>query len=481
MSARPSRRVFLKSGASIAVGAPALLSSAAFAQNPTAADAELTRVEAARRILLKGGVVLTLDPDLGDFAQADLLIEDGRIAEIRSEIAVSDEAIMVVDAANRIVIPGFVDTHHHFYQGILRNILPNGLIDPDYNRDVNATLTPAYLPPDAYAGVLVTALGMINNGTTTAIDTSQVNHTPEHSDAAIAAHRESGLRVVYAYARGAGPDAQYPQDLYRLRQTYFNSDDQLLTLALTANLNTDLFSFAREAGVSAVCHGINGPNEPMLMELGRAGFLRPGDVYLHCSHLSAQAWRLIRDSGGGVALSVPTEMTMGHGMPAIQDALDNGVRPSLSSDLTVAMSQDSFTQMRATLTLQRLLLLQRARNGEQNLPPLLTCREVLEFATIEGARCTGLEDKIGTLTPGKEADIVLLKADQLDVWPLNNAPGTVVNMMNPSHVDTVFIAGRAKKWRGGLTGVDLSRVLELAEDARDGVVQRAGFERNLLG
>ncbi len=481
MSARPSRRVFLKSGASIAVGAPALLSSAAFAQNLTAADAELTRVEAARRILLKGGVVLTLDPDLGDFAQADLLIEDGRIAEIRSEIAVSDEAIVVVDAANRIVIPGFVDTHHHFYQGILRNILPNGLIDPDYNRDVNATLTPAYLPPDAYAGVLVTALGMINNGTTTAIDTSQVNHTPEHSDAAIAAHRESGLRVVYAYARGAGPDAQYPQDLYRLRQTYFNSDDQLLTLALTANLNTDLFSFAREAGVSAVCHGINGPNEPMLMELGRAGFLRPGDVYLHCSHLSAQAWRLIRDSGGGVALSVPTEMTMGHGMPAIQDALDNGVRPSLSSDLTVAMSQDSFTQMRATLTLQRLLLLQRARNGEQNLPPLLTCREVLEFATIEGARCTGLEDKIGTLTPGKEADIVLLKADQLDVWPLNNAPGTVVNMMNPSHVDTVFIAGRAKKWRGGLTGVDLSRVLELAEDARDGVVQRAGFERNLLG
>ena len=481
MSARPSRRVFLKSGASIAVGAPALLSSAAFAQNPTAADAELTRVEAARRILLKGGVVLTLDPDLGDFAQADLLIEDGRIAEIRPEIAVSDEAIVVVDAANRIVIPGFVDTHHHFYQGILRNILPNGLIDPDYNRDVNATLTPAYLPPDAYAGVLVTALGMINNGTTTAIDTSQVNHTPEHSDAAIAAHRESGLRVVYAYARGAGPDAQYPQDLYRLRQTYFNSGDQLLTLALTANLNTDLFSFAREAGVSAVCHGINGPNEPMLMELGRAGFLRPGDVYLHCSHLSAQAWRLIRDSGGGVALSVPTEMTMGHGMPAIQDALDNGVRPSLSSDLTVAMSQDSFTQMRATLTLQRLLLLQRARNGEQNLPPLLTCREVLEFATIEGARCTGLEDKIGTLTPGKEADIVLLKADQLDVWPLNNAPGTVVNMMNPSHVDTVFIAGRAKKWRGGLTGVDLPRVLELAEDARDGVVQRAGFERNLLG
>jgi 5-methylthioadenosine/S-adenosylhomocysteine deaminase len=145
------------------------------------------------------------------------------------------------------------------------------------------------------------------------------------------------------------------------------------------------------------------------------------------------------------------------------------------------MAQDSFTQMRAALTLQRLLVLQRARNGEQNPPPLLTCREVLEFATIEGARCAGLEAKCGTLTPGKDADIVMLKANQMDVWPLNNAPGTVVNMMNPSHVDTVFIAGRAKKWRGALTGINIPNVLRQAEEARDGVVLRAGVERNLLG
>jgi 5-methylthioadenosine/S-adenosylhomocysteine deaminase len=145
------------------------------------------------------------------------------------------------------------------------------------------------------------------------------------------------------------------------------------------------------------------------------------------------------------------------------------------------MAQDPFTLMRSAFTLQRLLLLQRARKGEQNLPPLLTCRDVLEFATIEGARCAGLESKVGTLTPGKEADIVMLAADRLNVWPLNNAPGAVVNVMNPSHVDTVFIAGKVKKWRGTLVGVDAPRVLRLVAEARDAVVRRAGFRMNLLG
>ena len=137
--------------------------------------------------------------------------------------------------------------------------------------------------------------------------------------------------------------------------------------------------------------------------------------------------------------------------------------------------------MRSGFTLQRLLVLQRARRGEPNLPPLLTCRDVLEFATIEGARCAGLDHKVGTLTPGKEADIVMLAADRLNVWPLNNAAGLVVNLMNPMNVETVFIAGKVKKWRGSLTGVDGPRVLRLAEEARDGVLRRADFPMNLLG
>jgi 5-methylthioadenosine/S-adenosylhomocysteine deaminase len=481
-----SRRDFLKSSTGLAAAAaatPMLAPHEAFAQVAGAgnSDAELARAQGARRVLLKGGVVLTLDPRVGDFAQADVLIEDGKIREVRPNIAVSSDTVVVIDAANRILIPGFVDTHSHSYQGLLRNILVSGLLNPDYNRDIQMTLTPAYQAADAYAGILVTALGMIDMGTTAVVDISQVSHTPEHSDACIRALQDSGIRAVYAYHRGAGPAAQYPQDIKRLQRTYFSSKDQLLTLALTANLNANVFTLAREVGVPVVQHLVGNDLSPQLLELARAGLLRPGDEYIHCLGINDAAWRLIKDTGGQVSICAPIDMAMGHGLPAIQEALDHGLRPSLSSDHGVAIAQDFFTVMRSTYTLQRLLVLQRARKGEQNLPPLLTCRDMLEFATIAGARCANIDSKAGTLTPGKEADIVMLRADRLDVWPLNNAPMTVVNLMNPSHVDTVFIAGKVKKWRGGLVGVDVARVLRLVEEARDGVVRRAGFQMNLLG
>ena len=147
-----SRRDFLKSGAGLAAGAAAapMLGASALAQG--GADAELARVLAGRRVLLKGGVVLSLDRQVGDFARADVLIEDGKIREVRPDIAAADA--VVVDATNHIVVPGFIDTHHHFYQGILRNILSNGLLNPDYQRDIAGTLTAAYQPA-VYAGELV--------------------------------------------------------------------------------------------------------------------------------------------------------------------------------------------------------------------------------------------------------------------------------------------------------------------------------------
>jgi 5-methylthioadenosine/S-adenosylhomocysteine deaminase len=483
-AAQSSRRGFLKAGAGLAAGgAAAQMSPRALAQGAVAtdADAELRRLQTQRRILIKGGVVLTLDRRIGDFAQADVLIEDGKIREVRPNITVSADAAAVIDASNRIVIPGFIDTHSHSYQGLLRNIMPNGLLSPDYNRDVQSTLTPVYEPDDAYAGELVTALGMIDMGTTAIVDLSQVSHTPEHSDACIRALQDAGIRAVFAYHRGAGPRARYPQDIVRLQRTYFSSKDQLLTLALTTGLDAKLYALAREVGVQAVLHLVGKDLSGPLLELGRAGLLRPGDEYIHCLGLNDAAWRLIKDTGGRVSLCTQIDMAMGHGTPTIQDALDHGIRPSLSSDHGVEIAQDFFTVMRSTFTFQRNQLFQRARNGEQNLPPLLSCRELLEFATIEGARCANIDSKVGTLTPGKEADILLLTADRLNIWPLNNAPGVVVNMMNPGNVDAVFIAGKVKKWRGNLVGVNVPRVLRLVQDARDGVMRRAGFTMNLLG
>jgi cytosine/adenosine deaminase-related metal-dependent hydrolase len=477
-----SRRRFLAASAALAAGGAgaAIPTAPVHAQGADAADRELTRLQVASRILLKGGVVLTLDRQIGDFIRADVLIDSSRIAEVRPNIAVSDDT-MVVDTERRIIIPGFIDTQSHSYQGLLRNILTNGAVDPDYNRDIQETLTPAYQPADAHAGVLVTALGFIDNGTTTIVDLSQVSHTPEHSDACVHALKESGIRAVFAFHRGAGPAAQYPQDITRLQRTYFSSTDQLLTLALTAPLDPKVLAFAREVGVPAVLNLAGKDAAARLLEVAHAGLIRPGDEYLHCTQANDDVWRLIKDTGGHVSLATQTEMAMGQGTPAIQPALDHGVRPSLSSDHAATMNQDVFSIMRATFTLQHLQIFQRAARGEQNLPPRLTPREVLEFVTIEGARCANLETRIGTLTPGKQADVVMLRTDRLTVWPLNNAPGMVVNQMNPSHVDTVFIAGKVRKWRGSLVGIDSTRILQLVEEARDAVVRRAGFQMNVLG
>src|ERR1700730_7119129 len=174
-----SRRAVLKAGPGLAAGGAVaqVPPGSALAQGvgATDADAELRRLQAQRRILIKGGVVLTLDRRIGDFTHADVLIEDGKIREVRPNIAVSADAAAVIDASNRIVIPGLKSTDSHSYQGLLRNIMPNGLLSPDYNRDVQNTLTPAYGPEDAYAGELITALGMIEMGTTTIVDISQVS------------------------------------------------------------------------------------------------------------------------------------------------------------------------------------------------------------------------------------------------------------------------------------------------------------------
>ena len=477
-----SRRALLKAGAGLA--AAGAWPATASAQGGQGTDPELARLQSQRRILLKGGVVLTMDPQIGHFANADVLIEDGKIREVRPGIAVSDAA--TVDASNRMVIPGFIDTHSHSYQGILRNILSNGRVDPDYNRDIIGKITPAYTPQDAYVGMLATALGMIDMGTTGAVDVSQVNNSPEHSDALIKALQDAGIRAVFGYSAGsAGAGMQHPQDIARIKRTYFSSKDQLLTLALGIGPDPKMFQVARDNDVPVVAHLRNTlpqrDDGARVKALSQAGLLRPGDEFIHLLHMPAEPLKLIKDSGCHVSLSTAIEMTMGHGIPAIQNVLDVGLQPSLSSDHAVTLASDMFSMMRTTGVVQRYGVYERERANAQSAPKLLTCREILEFGTVNGARCANFDGKVGTLTPGKEADFLMLKADSIDAWPLNNAYGAVVNLMGPAHVETVFVAGRVKKWRGNLVGVDLPRVLRSMQEARDGVLRRANFPMDLFG
>ena len=461
----------------------ALLTSAAAVLASTALEGIARPAVAQRgpvRTLIKGGVVLSYDPAVGDFARADVLIEDRRIAAVRPDIS-ADAA--VIDASRMIVLPGFIDTHHHFYQSALRNVLPNGVL-ADYFRDISGAATNHYRPEDAYIGNLIGALRSLDAGITTITDLSQVSNTPEHSDALIKGLTESGIRAIYAYSRGSGPGAKYPDDVERLQKTYFSSADQLVTLALGTAVNKEQWLLARRLGLRIFTHVVGGNNRGLgpedVVKLGDEGLMGPDNVYIHFTNATNDQMRRIKDTGGWLSIACPIEMAMRHGMPPIQQALDAGIRPSLSSDVETTMAADMFTQMRSVFILQRALLNDRSIRGEKDLPPLLNARDVIEFATLQGARADAMEAKVGTLTPGKEADIVMLRTDLPNTLPFNNAYGAVVTAMDTSNVDTVMVAGKVVKRAGKLVGVDLDRVGREAAASRDYLVGKLGWPRSVI-
>jgi 5-methylthioadenosine/S-adenosylhomocysteine deaminase len=487
-----SRRQFLAMGAvSIGAAASSSTSAPAPAQGRAGPD-EMPRDSGAegRRYLLKGGAVLSMDPKVGDFARGDVLVQGKKIVAVGPELDATDAAI--IDATGTVVMPGFVDTHHHQFQTALRSFLSEGLLADDgqphgkknYLSLILGQLTPVYRPEDVYIGELFASLSQLDAGVTTVIDTSQVNHTPEHSDAAIRALRESGRRARYAYSSGMGSGSAYPRDILRLQKQYFSSSDQLLTLAMGAELYGGVreeWALARKIGVPIVSHLVGGfGNSRVLEKLNREGLIKSDNEFLHATGLSEASWKVIVETGAGISIAAPIELTMRHGMPPLQTALDHGVQPSLSSDVECTMTADFFTLMRTVYTLQRGLIHERSLNGESQLPKLLTCRDVIRFATVEGARVAHLSQKIGSLTPGKEADIILLRTDAINVAPLNNVPGAIVTLMERGNVDTVIVAGRIRKWRGALVDVDLGRLRSEIEASRDYLFKKARIRRELF-
>jgi 5-methylthioadenosine/S-adenosylhomocysteine deaminase len=478
-----SRRDFLCTAAVGAAAAPALatgvVGSAQAQQAPSGATAP------GRAILIKGGTVLTLDRAVGDFEQADVLIENGKISAVRPGIDAANAE--VIDASNTIVMPGFVDTHRHMWQGFLRNVLPDGSLE-DYRNLIQRTFGAKLTPDDVYVADLLSALGAIDAGVTTVLDWSHIHNTPEHSDAVIKGLMESGVRAVFAYGNPQNATGRYweetghkfPGDIARLRKQYFSTDDQLVTLYMAApsaspELVLESFKAARDVGARITIHvGVGEFGRSALLEkLNAAGALKSDTTYVHCCTLNDTEWKLIKDTGGTISIASYVETLMGHGNPPVQKAIDIGIRPSLSVDVETSVPNDFFQQMRTVFSLQKNEVWARRLAGDKNPPKFVTVREVLEFATVEGARANGLERKVGTLTPGKEADVILLRTDRLNVLPMNNAVGAVVTSMNSGNVDTVLIGGKVMKRNGQLVGVDFARLVRLGNEARERAYRNA--------
>jgi 5-methylthioadenosine/S-adenosylhomocysteine deaminase len=438
------------------------------------------RVVPSGRKLITGGTILSIDPSIGDLPTGDVLVEGDRIVEVAPNIDVGDAE--VIDATGMIVLPGFVDTHRHIWEGLLRNIGTDVPLEgrTSYISHVLHKLAPAHRPQDAYVGDLISALGAIDAGVTTLLDWSHIQGSPEHTDAVVQALTDSGMRAVFAYGFpwwGKWEERQ-PSWFVRAATEHFSSRDQRLTLALAApgpeftdfEVSRDHWKLAREAGARLSVHvGVGSYGmDRKVQEMGEAGLLGPDTTYIHCTTLSDTEIQMIVDTGGTVSLASPVEMMMGHGMPPIQKFLDRGLRPSLSVDVETNVPSDMFNQMRSVLALQRVIA---QRDGKEPVG----ARDVLEMATIEGAKANGLEAVTGSLTPGKQADLVLLRTDLLNVTPLNDPATAVVTGMDTSNVDTVMVAGHVLKRRGELLHVDWDAVKRMVEDSRDFVIDKSGF------
>jgi cytosine/adenosine deaminase-related metal-dependent hydrolase/ribose/xylose/arabinose/galactoside ABC-type transport system permease subunit len=433
------------------------------------------------RTLIRGGTVLSLDPSVGDFTNADVLIDGGEIVQIGPGLAAADAE--VIDASGMIVMPGFVDSHRHIWEGLLRNIGTDVPLEgrSSYISFVLHKLAPAFRAEDAYIGDLISALGAIDAGITTLLDWSHIQGSPAHTDAVVQALRDSGLRAVFAYGFpwwGKWEERQ-PSWFVRAASEHFSTKDQMLTLALAApgpeftdfEVTRDHWKLARETGARITTHvGVGSYGQDgKVQEMGEAGLLGPDTTYIHCTTLNDTEIQMIVDTGGTVSLASPVEMMMGHGMPPIQKFLDRGLRPSLSVDVETNVPSDMFNQMRSVLALQRA---SATAHGKTPLPTT----EVLACATIEGARANGLDSKVGTLTPGKRADLIMLRTDRINVTPLNHPATAVVAGMDTGNVDTVLIDGRVMKRHGQLLHVDWPAVKRMAAESRDHVIAKSGFK-----
>jgi cytosine/adenosine deaminase-related metal-dependent hydrolase/ribose/xylose/arabinose/galactoside ABC-type transport system permease subunit len=439
------------------------------------------RVVPTGRTLIRGGTVLSLDPQIGDLTRGDVLVEGDRIVAVGP--ALSNGEVEVIDATDMIVMPGFVDSHRHIWEGLLRNIGTDVPLEgrTSYISFVLHKLAPAFRPEDAYVGNLVSALGAIDAGITTLLDWSHIQGSPAHTDAVIQALNDSGLRAVFAYGFpwwGKWEERQ-PSWFVRAATEHFSTKDQKLTLALAApgpeftdfEVTRDHWKLARETDARITTHvGVGSYGQDgKVQEFGEGGLLGPDTTYIHCTTLNDTEIQMIVDTGGTVSLASPVEMMMGHGMPPIQKFLDRGLRPSLSVDVETNVPGDMFNQMRSVLGLQRAIA------SAQGKTPV-AAREVLEYATVEGARANGLDAKVGTLTPGKQADLIMLRTDRINVTPLNDPATAVVTGMDTGNVDTVLIAGRVMKRHGRLLHVDWPAVRRMAAESRDYVVAKSGFK-----
>ena len=469
----PNRRAFILSSIA-AAAAPAILSPA----NAAGRDDSHRASESAQK-LIRGATVITMDPKIGDVLRADILIEGDRIAIVAPQIDAPSAEI--IDGTGRIVVPGLINAHMHTWQTCLRGVAANWTL-LEYFRQVHAGLATLFRPEDIYISNLAGALNQINCGTTTLVDWCHNHPPPAHTDAAIDGLEESGIRAAFFHG-SPKPDPKPGQkhfseiphprsEVERLTASRFNGKNPQLSLGLailgphysTLEVSMHDFALAKEFGLVASMHQGGGPAKTPdgWEKLDAAGLLGRQINIVHGNNLSDAQLAHFVDLGISFSVAPENEMIQGHGYPITGRLLKLGASPALGVDLESGLSGDMFTVARMALNMQRALdnAASRAERGAIPDTSSVRTREALEWATMSGARMLGMEDRLGSITPGKQADLVILDARLPNMQPVLDPINTVVTQTGIINVEAVLIAGQFRKRDGRLLYPRMEECLE---------------------
>ncbi|WP_407181387.1 amidohydrolase family protein [Bradyrhizobium sp. STM 3562] len=435
------------------------------------------------RILIRAATILTMDDGLGDLAGADLLVDGYRIAAIGRDITANDAEI--VDGRGRIVIPGLINAHMHTWQTALRGFAANWTL-LEYFRRMHAGLATLFRPDDIHIATLLGALNQINHGVTTLVDWCHNNPTPAHTDAAVRALFESGIRAAFLHgspkpnSKPGQPhfsEVPHPRsEVERLLAGPLANRDGLVTLGLailgphysTLEVALHDFRLAREFGLIASMHQGGGPAKtPGGWELLiKAGLVGRGINVVHGNDLSDDLLKRLVDLGVSFSVTPENEMIQGHGFPITGRLLNLDARPSIGVDLESVLAGDLLGAARTALSAQRALDNAESRRATGAIPETTTIpvREALRWITLEGARMLGREDQIGSLAPGKFADLVVIDAQALNLSPVHDPVASVLMQVSLANIEAVMIGGVWRKRDGRLLFDSLAqRQRELAQ------------------
>lgn len=450
-------------------------------------DQQHTRAPRDSNYVLRGGLLISMDNRFGELT-GDVLVADGKIKEVAAKIDAGDRE--VVDATDYLILPGLIDTHRHTWQSPIRH---TGL-DWDLPRmfvELFKRFGPNFRPQDVYAATLFGRLAALDGGVTTLLDWAHIQNSPAHADEAVRALHDAGGRTIYAHGQpGIEPERwmrestlPHPADIRRLRKQTLTSDDGLVTLAMAARgpefttieTTEHDVKVARELGLRITIHiglGPNGPKYRGVERMHQRRLLGPDVTFVHCCNCGDHEFHLMAETGTTASVSTQIASTCGgFGLPATGKLLSHGVRPGLSVDSEMSASGDLFSEMRAALNMERTLVLGRLQSRPR--PVSISARDVLALATIDGARTVGLESKVGSVTPGKSADLILISRTAFNLAPMADPLNSLVLGGHAGNVEAVIVEGRPVKWNGRMIGADPRRAIDLLNQSREYLYAKA--------